>query len=195
MTLAPTDRPWTNSSILAFAAGRDPLDAASDAAQALLDAAHPGGCPGPPVNVVELAKLLGLNLAPGNTVVDAAISPDPALRHPQAQALAEAEALGGSSLPTCRSRSLTTRAGHAVAYGSQSRTRSRTLTEAFSALRGPATCAATGYTRRLFSWAAAASTCPRSPGWSSGRLSIGRAGKLSPACVNRVTASPPVIAE
>jgi Zn-dependent peptidase ImmA (M78 family)/O-acetyl-ADP-ribose deacetylase (regulator of RNase III) len=61
--------------VLAFAAGRDPLDAASDAARALLDGAHKAGITGPPVNVVELAKVLGLRLAPGNTIGDAAISP------------------------------------------------------------------------------------------------------------------------
>ena len=61
--------------MLTFAAGRDPLDAASDAARVLLAAARQAGIGGPPVNVIELAKLLGLSLAPGNTIADATISP------------------------------------------------------------------------------------------------------------------------
>lgn len=75
MPPTPAEQPWTNSSVLAFASGRDPLDAASDAARALLAAARQAGIDGPPVNVVDLARLLGLSLAPGNTIVDAAISP------------------------------------------------------------------------------------------------------------------------
>lgn len=72
---AAVDKSWTNSSVLAFAHGRDPLDAASDAARTLMTEARQAGIAGPPVNVVKLAKLLGLALVPGNTVMDATISP------------------------------------------------------------------------------------------------------------------------
>lgn len=75
MAHASDDQPWTNSSVLAFAAGREPLDAASEVAQALLAAARRAGIQGPPVNVVDLARMLGLALAPGNTISDASISP------------------------------------------------------------------------------------------------------------------------
>jgi hypothetical protein len=72
---SPVERPWTNSSVLIFANGRDPLAAAATAARDLLKAAQDAGMDAPPVDVVELAKLLGLSLQPANTVADAAIAP------------------------------------------------------------------------------------------------------------------------
>ena len=77
MPLVRAEPPWTNASVQAFAAGRDPLQAASDAASALLGVAQRAGVAGPPVNVVQLAKVLGIGLVAGDTVVDAAISPAP----------------------------------------------------------------------------------------------------------------------
>lgn len=67
-------RSWTNPSVLAFACDKDPLTAATDAARGLMDAARSAGMTAPPVDVVELAKLLGLELQPVNSVTDAAMT-------------------------------------------------------------------------------------------------------------------------
>ncbi len=65
---------WTNPSVLAFAGDKDPLTAATEAARQLMDAARAAGMTAPPVDVVELAKLLGLELQPVNSVTDAAVT-------------------------------------------------------------------------------------------------------------------------
>lgn len=67
-------RGWSNPSVLAFAGEKDPLVAATDAARALIDAARDSGMTAPPVDVVKLAKLLGLELRPLNSISDAAIA-------------------------------------------------------------------------------------------------------------------------
>jgi hypothetical protein len=66
-------RSWSNPSVLAFAGGKDPLAAATDAARALMDAARATGMTAPPVDVVVLAKHLGLELRPVNSLTDAAV--------------------------------------------------------------------------------------------------------------------------
>jgi O-acetyl-ADP-ribose deacetylase (regulator of RNase III) len=67
-------RGWSNPSVLAFAGEKDPLTAATDAARDLLDAARNSGMTAPPVDVVELAKRLGLELRPVNSITDAAVA-------------------------------------------------------------------------------------------------------------------------
>jgi len=64
---------WTNRSVLAFARGAEPLRQAKSAAQALLQRAREAGIAGPPVDVIALAELLGIELRPNDDVVDAQI--------------------------------------------------------------------------------------------------------------------------
>ncbi|MDO8309015.1 MAG: ImmA/IrrE family metallo-endopeptidase [Actinomycetota bacterium] len=73
---------WTNAAVLAFAEGRDPVAAVTESARQILTAAHEAGLQGPPVDVIEVAKLMGIALRPANTVTDALIAPissDPTL--------------------------------------------------------------------------------------------------------------------
>jgi hypothetical protein len=81
---------WSNPSVLAFAHGRNPLDAAVAAGRELLEQAIQHGLAAPPVDPFLLAKLLGLQLHPSNDVRDAEIyaitkdgqtSPRPEPRH------------------------------------------------------------------------------------------------------------------
>jgi len=68
-----SSRVWTNESVLRFAADKDPLDAAHDAAEGLLAKAVESGADGPPVNVFALAEHLGLELLPKDDLVDAQV--------------------------------------------------------------------------------------------------------------------------
>lgn len=68
------DRGWSNPSVLAFAGNKDPMAAATDAARKLIEAARDSGMIAPPVDVVELAKRLGLELRPVNSITDAAVA-------------------------------------------------------------------------------------------------------------------------
>jgi uncharacterized protein DUF955 len=77
VTAAPRQGAWTNPSVLAFAAGSDPLDAASAAGRRILEAAAERGLTGPPLDILALAELLGLRLRPHNDVADATITTDP----------------------------------------------------------------------------------------------------------------------
>lgn len=60
--------------MLAFAGDKEPLAAATDVARALMDAARADGMTAPPVDVMELAKRLGLEMRPINSVTDAAVT-------------------------------------------------------------------------------------------------------------------------
>jgi hypothetical protein len=64
---------WSNPSVLAFAEGQDPLEAARAAGRALVDAALSHGAAGPPVDPFLVAELLGLRLHPSDDVRDAEI--------------------------------------------------------------------------------------------------------------------------
>jgi hypothetical protein len=64
---------WTNSSVLTFAAGKDPLTAASEAAEGLLSRAKEANLAGPPVDVITLVEELGIELRPNDDVLDARI--------------------------------------------------------------------------------------------------------------------------
>jgi O-acetyl-ADP-ribose deacetylase (regulator of RNase III) len=68
---------WTNPSVLSFAAGDDPIAAATAAARRLLDAAVAEGMNAPPVDSLALARMLGLTVRPHNDVTDASILEDP----------------------------------------------------------------------------------------------------------------------
>lgn len=76
MTLATaSERRWTNPSVLQFAGGREPLAVAHEAAAALLSVAHEHGLVGPPVDVIALAAVLGIELQAKDELEDAQIRP------------------------------------------------------------------------------------------------------------------------
>lgn len=66
-------RSWSNSSVLKFAAGRDPIVAAREVARELYSAALEAGASGPPVDVLALAEHLGMALNPRDDLIDAQI--------------------------------------------------------------------------------------------------------------------------
>lgn len=74
MSVEQSSSRWTNQSVLSFAAGDDPITAAAAAARRLLDAAIDEGMDAPPVDPLELARLLGLAVHPHNDVADARIA-------------------------------------------------------------------------------------------------------------------------
>ncbi|CAN7219702.1 ImmA/IrrE family metallo-endopeptidase [Microbacterium sp. LjRoot45] len=71
--LSHQGRYWSNRSVLAFAAGKDPIVAAREVARELYDAALEAGAGGPPVDVLALAERLGLALNPRDDLIDAQI--------------------------------------------------------------------------------------------------------------------------
>ncbi|MEA2373469.1 MAG: hypothetical protein QOH12_3863 [Solirubrobacteraceae bacterium] len=62
---------WTNESVLAFAAGRDPLEAIETAAQDVVFKAVENGWEGPPFDPFELARILGIEVVPRGELRDA----------------------------------------------------------------------------------------------------------------------------
>ncbi|WP_290472954.1 ImmA/IrrE family metallo-endopeptidase [Leifsonia sp. 71-9] len=62
---------WTNSSVLAFADGADPIERARSVAEDLLQAAASLGLEGPPLDVARLAAALGARLRPTDSLTDA----------------------------------------------------------------------------------------------------------------------------
>lgn len=69
---------WTNTSVLLFAGGKDPLVVASSVAQEVVAAAVDHGLSGPPFDPFALAELLGLSLRARADVADARIRTDTA---------------------------------------------------------------------------------------------------------------------
>lgn len=69
-------RQWTNESVRAMAAGRDPLQAASDAAAQLLAEAERLGVAGPPLDVFAFAAEKGIKLRARSDLTDAQLSTD-----------------------------------------------------------------------------------------------------------------------
>jgi hypothetical protein len=74
MSVQQSGGEWTNPSVLAFAAGEDPMRAATAAARRLVQAAIAEGMSAPPVDPIGLANMLGLELRPHNDVTDANLS-------------------------------------------------------------------------------------------------------------------------
>lgn len=66
---------WTNESVLAFAGGRDPLDAIEDAARGAVFEAVQNGWEGPPFDLFELAHILGIEVIPKDEFRDARTVP------------------------------------------------------------------------------------------------------------------------
>jgi O-acetyl-ADP-ribose deacetylase (regulator of RNase III) len=66
---------WTNSSVLAFAGGEDPIGAITEQARALVLKALDDGWQGPPFDPIQLADLLGLTVVPSDDVKDARAVP------------------------------------------------------------------------------------------------------------------------
>lgn len=75
MTGSSPSGTWTNASVLAFAGTSDPMEHATATARQLLAEAAANGMVGPPVDVMDLAALLGIGLRPHNDVADASIGP------------------------------------------------------------------------------------------------------------------------
>jgi Zn-dependent peptidase ImmA (M78 family) len=72
-----TDRRyWTNSSVLKFAQGREPIEAVSAAAQELVLDAIENGWGGPPFDPLELAALRGVRTVPRQDLHDARLVVD-----------------------------------------------------------------------------------------------------------------------
>ena len=66
---------WTNESVLAFAGGRDPLDAIEEAARDVVFEAVENGWEGPPFDPFELARILGIEVVPKDELRDARTVP------------------------------------------------------------------------------------------------------------------------
>jgi hypothetical protein len=79
---------WTNPSVLAFARGRDPVEAISDLAQHVVLAAVDSGWEGPPFDPFELADLLGVPLAARQGLSDARTVPHEGAVPPRTEELA-----------------------------------------------------------------------------------------------------------
>lgn len=62
---------WTSNSVRAFARGADPIERAQGVAAELRTLASTHGLDGPPVDVVRLAELAGVELRPSDTLADA----------------------------------------------------------------------------------------------------------------------------
>lgn len=69
-------RAWSNSSVLSFARGRDPIEVAQEEARSLHELALDAGAAGPPVDVFQLANALGIALRPRDDLIDAQIRVD-----------------------------------------------------------------------------------------------------------------------
>lgn len=68
-----TARGWSNPSVLSFAGGRDPIEAAQEEARLLFGLALESGVSGPPIDVFLLAEHLGISLSPRDDLIDAQI--------------------------------------------------------------------------------------------------------------------------
>jgi len=66
---------WTNESVLAFAGGRDPLDAIEEAARDVVFEAVENGWEGPPFDPFELARIFDIEVVPKDEVRDARTVP------------------------------------------------------------------------------------------------------------------------
>src|SRR6266571_4941742 len=66
---------WTNPSVLALSHGRDPVDAITADARALVFKAQESGWKGPPFDPFALAELLGIQALPTPEVLDARTVP------------------------------------------------------------------------------------------------------------------------
>ena len=66
---------WSNDSVLAFAAGADPMDRAREVAGRLTAIARERNLHGPPMDVLGLARAVGLHVRAINDVADARIVP------------------------------------------------------------------------------------------------------------------------
>lgn len=73
MTVA--DQQWTNTSVLSFAAGRDPIRTVVQVARDVVLEAIDRGWPGPPFDPMKLADLQGLLIAPRGDIRDARTVP------------------------------------------------------------------------------------------------------------------------
>jgi hypothetical protein len=74
MTAEPGKATWSNPSVLQFAAGGDPLTVASRAGAGLYQVAEKAGFAGPPLDVIGLARHLGIVLRPTADGWDARVS-------------------------------------------------------------------------------------------------------------------------
>lgn len=68
-------RHWTNSSVLAFAGDRDPIEAVTERARALVTRALDQDWSGPPFDPIKLANLLGVDVRPLADIPDARTVP------------------------------------------------------------------------------------------------------------------------
>lgn len=66
---------WTNTSVLAFAAGSDPIESIIQGAKAEVRRAMQRGWKGPPFDPFELAEHMGIALSPRSDILDARILP------------------------------------------------------------------------------------------------------------------------
>ena len=66
---------WTNSSVLALAAGSDPIESVIKRAKAEVNRAMQRGWKGPPFDPFELAEHMGIALSPRSDIPDALILP------------------------------------------------------------------------------------------------------------------------
>jgi hypothetical protein len=74
MTWSSVSPDWSNPSVLAFAGERDPLEVATNAALELTEIAREAGLAGPPVDVLALAREVGITLRPSAEGWDASIA-------------------------------------------------------------------------------------------------------------------------
>lgn len=94
---------WSNPSVLAFAGGADPLAKARAVAAQLAQVARDHNLQGPPVDVLGLARALGISMRPVNEVADARIGAGQAredlslLSEDPAQSPAEADVFPGGT--------------------------------------------------------------------------------------------------
>ena len=69
------DRQWTNSSVIAFAQGADPVSTIQHKARQMVVEATEKGWRGPPYDPFHLAELFEISLLPNDAIVDARIVP------------------------------------------------------------------------------------------------------------------------
>lgn len=73
--LLPTDQPWTNESVLKFAAGQDPVQTVVQVARDIVLDAIDKGWSGPPFDPMKLADLRGVATSPRGDIRDARVLP------------------------------------------------------------------------------------------------------------------------
>ncbi|GAI75061.1 unnamed protein product, partial [marine sediment metagenome] len=61
---------WTNVSVLAFAAGSDPINIMIERAKSVVMRAVQRGWKGPPFDPFELAEYMGIALSPRSDIID-----------------------------------------------------------------------------------------------------------------------------